>query len=244
MNVTRLALCGVFGLGLGACVDGSDSAALRIIGNVAPADGCVVDSASTTFRDDGRIEAGSLVGYIFTPSARNDLQTVGDELTGPKTIYVDHARVRLNFYDPDFQGSFDDSLVNFSVATSGSIEPNGGTAAFSFEIVPPELLAMIRPRLGDMVAGQPPPRTVIDAIVQLVGSRGGGGGDEVSNEYRYPIEVCVGCIAVDLGACTSLTEGFEAQTGGFCNAEQDGVLECCDGLRTCPAVAVPPPAAN
>jgi hypothetical protein len=242
MNVTRLVLCGVFGLGLGACVSGADSAPLRILGNVAPAADCVVDSASTTFLDDGTIESGASVGYVFTPSARNDLQTIGDELTGPKTIYVTHARVLLNFYDPDFQGSFDDSLVNFSVATSGALEPNGGTAAFSFEIVPPELLAMVGERLGTPSTTNPRPRTVIDAKVQLIGSRGGGGGEEESNEYHYPVEVCVGCLAVDVGACADLPSSFTPRTGGACNVAQDGLLDCCDGFATCPAA--PPPAAN
>jgi hypothetical protein len=239
MNVTRLAFCGVVGLGLGACVDSADSAALRILGNVAPGDGCSVDSASTTFLDDGIIEANDRFGYVFTPSARNDLQTIGDELTGPKTIYVTHARVLLNFYDPDLQGAFDDSLVNFSVATSGAIEPNGGTAAFSFEIVPPELLTLIGDRLGDPTDENPRPRTVIDAKVQLVGSRGGGGGEEESNAFRYPVEVCVGCLAIDLGPCENLDSSFMPQTGGVCNAAQDGVLECCDNFTTCPAAPQP-----
>lgn len=236
MNVRMFALCGVVGFGLAACVDGSQSAGLRIIGNVAPAEGCAVDSTSMTFFDNGVIEAGSFNGYVFTPSARNDLQTVGDELLGPKTIYVTHASIQLRFYDPDFENiTSDGSLLTFRAPTAGAIEPNGGTAAFSFEIVPPELLALIGERLGGPTLENPRPRTTIDAQVQLFGSRGGGGGEEESNVYRYPVDVCNGCLSSDLGACADLPAGFEPSLGGACNAVQDGVVECCDNFMVCPA---------
>lgn len=236
MNVRMLALCGVLGLGAGACVDPGDSAPLRILGNVAPGDGCSVDSASTTFYDDGVIEAGSSFGYIFTPTVRNDLQTVGEELIGPKTIYVTHARVSLHFYDPSFENvTSDSSLLVFQVPTSGSIEPNGGLSAFSIEITPPELLALIGARLGPPSAENPRPRTVIDARVQLIGARGGGGGEEESNVFRYPIEVCNGCLEADLGPCAELPTGFEPRIGGACAAAQDGVVDCCDNYTVCPA---------
>lgn len=241
MNVRMLALCGLAGLGAAACVGSEESAPLRILGNAAPGDGCSVDSASTIFLDDGVIEAGSAFGYIFTPTVRNDLQTVGDELIGPKTIYVTHARVSLRFYDPAFEDiTSDNSLLVFQVPTSGSIEPNGGLSAFSFEVTPPELLALIGQRLGGPTVENPRPRTTLDARVQLYGSRGGGGGEEISNVYRYPIEVCNGCLSADLGACVDLPADFEARTGGVCNTDQDGIVDCCDNFTVCPAVAPEP----
>jgi hypothetical protein len=244
MNVRMLALCGFVGLGLGACVDDGSDAPLRIIGNVAPGEGCSIDSASTTFQDDGVIEASSIIGYVFTPSVRNDLQIVGDEAIGPKTIYVTHAKVEIQFYDPDFENvTTDSSLLKFQVPTSGAVDPDGGTSAFSFEIVPPELLSLIGARLGQPTATNPLPRTVLDARVQMVGSRGGGGGEVTSNVFRYPVEVCNGCVQVELGDCALLTTGFMGSTGGACNALQDGVLECCNGGEVCPA-APPPAAAN
>lgn len=240
MNVRMLALVGMAGLGAGACVDNNADSGLRIIGNVSPGDGCVVDSASTTFQDDGRIEASSVIGYVFTPSVINDLVTVGDEPIGPKTIYVTHAKVTIDFYDPALEGTGGDaSLVDFRVPVSGSIEPNGGTAGFSFEVVPPELLAAI----GEVLPapnGTLLPRTTLDVRVQIVGTRGGGGGTVMSNVFRYPVEVCNGCVLVDRGACTALPADFMASTGGVCNTLQDGVLDCCDNFTVCPAVAPEP----
>ena len=91
MNVRMLALVGMAGLGAGACVDNNADSGLRIIGNVAPGDGCVVDGASTTFQDDGVIEVTSAIGYVFTPSVINELATFGEEAIGPKTIYITHG---------------------------------------------------------------------------------------------------------------------------------------------------------
>src|SRR5688572_22304683 len=118
MNVRMLALAlvGVAGLGAGACVDSSSDSGLRIIGNVAADDGCVVDGASTKFLDSGFIDANSVVGYKFTPAVINDLITSAEGQDAAKTIYVTHARVDIAFYDPDFQNlSVDAGLLEFQV---------------------------------------------------------------------------------------------------------------------------------
>ncbi len=238
MNVRMFALVGTAGLalGAGACVDTNADSGLRIIANSAPGDLCVVDPSALTFQDDGIIDANSFFGYLFTPIVTNDLVTFGDELTAPKTIYVTHARVDIKFYDPSFNDlPVDRGLVHFQVATSGSIEPNGGRVGLSFEVVPVDLLAAIGDQLPDPMNGVPPSRTTLDVSVQLVGTHGGD--EVVSNVFRYPVEVCDGCLVANVGACTLLPEGFEAQTGGVCNTLQDGVLECCDssGALVCPA---------
>lgn len=234
MNRTIFAFAGL--AGLGACVDTGVGAPLRILGNVAPADGCVVDSGSMTFQDDGVIDASSPFGYVFTPSVRNDLTAAEGEPISPKTIYITHARVQLAFYDPDFEDiTSDESLLDFRVPIGGSIEPNGGRGGFSFEITPPELLQLIEARLPAPTMDNPFPRTAIDAQIQIFGTRGGGGGEEDSNVFRYPIEVCIGCLENDMGACMSLPAGFQARTGGACNVLQDGVVDCCDNFMVCPA---------
>ncbi len=238
MNVRMLALCGVLGLGAGACVDNYSDSGLRILGNVAPGGQCDVDSSSTTFHDDGLIDANSPLGYVFTPSVINDLQTREGEPIGPKTIYVTAARVRISFYDPDFDDlPVDASLLRFQVPTSGAIEPNGGTAAYSFEVVPAELLAAIGARLPDPTTEKPLSRTTLDVSVQMVGSHGAS--EVVSNAFRYPIEVCDSCVLNDVGSCDTLPDGFVARTGGSCNVFQDGVIDCCDNFTVCPAT---PPA--
>lgn len=235
MNVRMLALVGVAGLGAGACVGNNSDSGLRILGNVAPGAACDVDSSSTTFVDDGLIDAQSPIGYVFTPSVVNDLQTVSGEPIGPKTIYVTGARIDIRFYDPDFASlAVDASLLEFQVPTSGSIEPNGGTAAYSFEIIPPELLDRLAVELPDPGPGEIS-RTTLDVAITMVGTHGNG--EVTSNTFHYPVEVCDSCVYNDVGACASLDTTFMARTGGACNAFQDGVIDCCDNFTVCPAQA-------
>ncbi|HUQ01774.1 MAG TPA: hypothetical protein VM261_04725 [Kofleriaceae bacterium] len=230
-----LALVGTAGLAAGCVANNSDSG-MRIVGNVAVGDTCVVDGAATTFLDNGLIDTASIVGYIFTPAVVNDLVTVGDEPTGPKTIYVTHARVDIDFYDSNFADlSVDPGLLRFRVPTSGSVEPNGGRSGFSFEVVPPELLAAIGDQLPVPTQEAPLSRTTLDVSVTMVGTHGSG--EVVSNTFRYPVEVCKGCVAIDVGPCTGVPAGFEPALGGACGVLQDGTLECCDDYTVCPAVA-------
>jgi len=222
------------------CVQNGADAPMRIVGNVAPGEGCAVDSSSTTFNDDGVIEVASTYGYIFTPSVVNDITVIEGEAEAPKIIYVEGARVEIDFYDTvTFDpASFEPDLLKFQVPTSGIIDPGGGLNAFSFEIVPPELLAAIDAVLPPPVDGQPPPRTTLDVRVQMFGTKGGG--DVESQVFRYPVEVCDGCLVSNVGACADLPSGFTASTGGACNVLQDGVLDCCtnaSGIAVCPAVA-------
>ncbi len=226
--IQTLALSGLASLAA-ACVDGAADAPMRILGNVVPEEGCAVDSSSKLFNDDGIIEASSTIGYVFTPSVINEITVVDGERVGPKTIYVTHARVEIAFYDAAF--SADAALLTFQTPVAGVIDPGGGTSAFSFEIVPQELLAAIGVQLGPVAI--PAPRTVLDVRVQMVGTKGGG--EVESNIFRYPVEVCVGCLRVDQGACATLPTDFSAATGGTCNLVQDGALDCCDNFTVCPA---------
>jgi hypothetical protein len=198
-----------------------------------------VDGTSTTFQDDGIIESGSLFGYVFTPSVINEISVIGEELEGPKTVYVTGANVDIFFYDPAFNDlPVDASATRFRVPVAGAIAPNGGRSGFSFEVVPPEVLAAVGARLGAPTATNPIPRTTLDVQIQMVGTRGGN--EIVSNVFRYPVEVCVGCLSTDLGACSLLTDSVMPAPGGSCNIVQDGFVDCCDNFAVCPAA--PPPA--
>lgn len=233
-HVHLLSLSLVGALALGACVDGDADAPMRIIGNVVPASGCVVDSSSNTFYDDGVIQTDALAGYIFTPSVVNEITLRDGEARGPKTIYVTGARVEIDFYDPAFDSLVvDASLLRFQVPVAGAIDPGGGKAAFSFEVVPQELVVKIGERLATITDARQ--RTVLDVRIQMVGTKGGG--SVQSNVFRYPVEVCIGCLLYDAGACATLPQGFSARTGGACQTAQDGVTDCCDNGTTCPAVA-------
>lgn len=221
---------------LGGCVDGNADAAMRIVANIAPDEGCSVDSSSNIFIDDGVIDTLTGQGYVFTPSVVNEIILGEDEVTGPKTIYVEGANVEISFFDTERfpAANFDAELLKFQVPTSGSIEPGGGTAAFSFEIVPLELIDAVAAVLGDRVPGEESPRTTLDITIQMFGTRGSNAIE--SKVFRYPVQICVDCLRVDNGSCAGLSSSFTPSVGGACNLYQDVNLDCCDNFTVCPAV--------
>ncbi len=227
----------------GACVDNNADSGLVILRNVAPELGCVVDPASDVVRTSGVIEDDAAAGYVFTPVVRNDLTTVAGENTTAKSIFINGARVTIDFYDATLftaaeQAQFDtDGLTKFVVPSSGAIDPDGGLQTFHLEIVPDVLLAKIAPKLATSTTAS----TMLDVRIQFFGTRSGS--DVSSNTFRYPVEVCHGCLTRSLGACEGLPMDLEVQTGGACGPDQDGVVDCCtatDGTQVCPAVGTMP----
>lgn len=232
-----LMLAAALGALASGCVSNDADSGMRILFNAAAGDACLVDGSTDTFIGSGTIDSASGIGYVFTPVVINDIVTLEGELTGPKTIYIEGANVDIAFYDSDtFSASdFQGSLLSFAVPTSGSIGPNGGRSGFAFEIVPPELLAAMHPTIVELPSGV----TTLDVRVQMFGTRGGG--EITSQTFRYPVQVCAGCLVEDVGACALLDPSFEAATGGTCNPAQDAILECCDNFMVCPAMPPPMP---
>ena len=230
----------------GACVDNNADSGLVILRNVAPGLGCIADPGSAEVRTSGIIEDDAVGGYVFTPVVRNDIVAFEGENLTAKSIFIGGARVTIDYSDPDLftaaeQATFDtDGLTKFVVPSSGAIDPNGGMQTFHLEIVPPELLALIAPKLAAMTT-DPSPSTMLDVRVQFFGTRAGS--DVSSNTFRYPVQVCHGCLTNALGPCDTLAPDVEVQTGGECNPAQDGVTDCClaaDSSLVCPAVAPTP----
>ena len=230
----------------GACVDNNADSGLVILRNVAPGLGCIADPGSAEVRTSGIIEDDAVGGYVFTPVVRNDIVAFEGENLTAKSIFIGGARVTIDFSDPDLftaaeQATFDtDGLTKFVVPSSGAIDPNGGMQTFHLEIVPPELLALIAPKLAAMTT-DPSPSTMLDVRVQFFGTRAGS--DVSSNTFRYPVQVCHGCLTNALGPCDTLSSSIEARVGGVCGPDQDGVVDCClaaDSSLVCPAVAPTP----
>lgn len=231
-----------------ACVDNNADSGLVLLRNVAPTEGCIVSTSGDVSQASGVIEVESRAGYVMTPLLRNDLVTVEGESTTSKSIFIQGAKVTIEFYDEDLftaaeiEAMTTDGLVRFVAPTSGAIEPNGGLQTYQLEVVPTELFALIAPKLVAS-ATDPTPSTVLDVHVQFYGERTSG--DSVSsNTFRYPVEVCKGCLTNIVGACEGLPTDGEYRTGGVCNPAQDGIADCCTdaaGARVCPAVAATPP---
>ena len=220
-------LVGAFGLS--ACADGGDT--IQILRNQLPQAGCVVpDSDTGTFLPRGRIESTAADGYLFTPLVENRaVQNAAAE----RTVFVNGANVDLKFSgdlfsDGEIKAFNDAGLTRFKQSFSGSIRA-GGLASFAFEVLPKGLLEEIDSRLGVGEFAQ------VIAEVEVLGSLDGG--EIESNLFSYPIQVCKGCLLQNLGSCDALISD-DVNTGGVCQALQDGLLDCCtdaEGAQVCPA---------
>ena len=125
------------------------------------------------------------------------------------------------------------NLIGYQPASVPVNIPAGGLASFAFEVLPKGLLDEIDNRLAD---GQ---STQVVAQVEVLGTLDGS--DVESNLFSYPIEVCKGCLIQNLGSCESIISE-EINTGGVCQALQDGILDCCtnaEGALVCPAQNLP-----
>jgi hypothetical protein len=231
----KLLLAGTLSCQVACTADGAES--MQIIRNQLPGEGCEISTTeSGAYQPRGRIDVSSVNGYRFTPLVKSFAVIPENENT-LRRIFVEGANV-----DIVFQGSNQPTLgaglensINFRAPFSGSIEA-GGSTAFDFDIVTRELLA----DLVDDVTPESPVQ--IQASITVVGELDGDGIE--SNTFKYPVEVCDGCMTNQLGPCLGLSDEVEYSTGGVCNTKQDGALDCCtaeDGSLTCPAVAIPIP---
>ena len=178
-------------------------------------------------------------GYFFTPVVENTAQTVMGTSENQRLVTIKGAEVKL---DATLAGGDEftfssDSLQNFTVRTSGSVEPDGGTISLGFEILGIDHIM----ELQSAVSPDAPAQVIAKVVV--FGELSDGGVE--SEPFEYPVTVCEGCLTVDVGACADLPADFETQlTGGECNPLQDAAVECCtdaDGNLVCPAVSTASP---
>ena len=209
--------------GLAGCVASDADANIVILRNQALTDMCVATGdPEGAFYSAGLIDTGSRFGYLFSPVVQNFAMDI--EGTSLRIAFIHGARIDIHFADDDREAALggQDGLTRFQVPLSGSIEP-GGTTGLIFEIVPASLLPQLVD--GDLL--------LVD--VRIFGEMGGSGFESAT--FRYPVEVCVGCLGTNLGPCSDLPMDYEA-AGHPCGGLQDGGGECCedaDGELRCPA---------
>jgi len=227
--------CALFS-GATGCVDSGE--VLFIIQNQVPTrgeNGCVIPAArGTEFRGRGVVDTQGLFGYQVYPVAESRAEVVnGDSIA--RTVTVRGAEVSLEFQDDLFPPEAlaemkTNGLTEFTQRFSGSIDPTGGQATFTVNVLSPVLLQ----KLGGLVSGDT--ITYAIATIRIVGTMGGG--NIKSDPFEFPIDICNGCLIHDLGACDALPVGFSAAKGGECNPFQDAPVDCCTagGSKICPAV--------
>jgi len=205
--------------------------ALVILHNVAPGEGCTLSaSEGGEFIARGRIDTQADTGYVFNPLVQNNAIAKGATEEAQRLALVEGADIDLSFMD-GFTPSGSPDLTP-TAYFSGAIDANGGITVFSFYLFDKQFMNESFANLAsDQVAR-------IDAVVTVFGQLGGG--DARSVPFHYSVDVCNGCMTVDLGACTGLPSDYEALAGGECNTLQDVPLECCDDGTVCPAVPATP----
>lgn len=213
---------------LAACVQSGDETVL-ILHNVAPADGCTISAeAGAGYLSTGVIDVNTIRGYTFTPVAENTAQS--GEGGNNYIAFVSGAHVNVHFADDALESALADTdLTRFEVPISGSIDPDGGTTAFAFEVVPGELINMLATEIEDPLRD----RVLLLVDISIFGDINNGGFE--TQTFRYPVEVCDGCLFNNVGACSDYPTGTEfPNPGNGCNIAQDYTVDCCDGV--CPAV--------
>jgi hypothetical protein len=220
------------------CVD--DDLSLVILQNQVPGANCTIEANPTTeFRARGIIDARADFGYLFTPVVRNYAVTGGSVTEAQRLIQVQGADVELQiqpgvFTEEELAALVADQplLTRFSARFSGVVEPDGGTTAFQFTLLSKALLDALATKLADDGSNL----AAVQATVTIFGTMAGS--DIKSDPFTYWVDVCDGCMQVDVGSCVDLPANFEASSGGECNELQDVPLECCTSSTSalvCPA---------
>jgi hypothetical protein len=210
-------------LAMGACVaDGGDEG-FNIVHNLSPGNTCTL-APGGAFISGGRIEVGSPNGYVLTPEFVSRI-TQSEGTDAQRTIALRGARIELTnaATGAAFAGGKFTSLFAASL-------PPGGSSVAAFEVVPTSIL--------DQVAVTADTRVTILAKITPYGALGGSGDELDGVEFQYPISVCSGCVAFNLGACP-LPAGTMIPAGNGCNQFQDGQVGCCataTGQLLCPAI--------
>jgi hypothetical protein len=205
----------------GACTTDAGQS-LVILQNALPGDSC--DGAdSAQFISQGVIDVASSGGYTMRPVLQNRaIASAGAS-----------RRAQLEGYNVDitYPGSgscsTDASLTSFSRLVGVSIEPQS-TAILTVELLPAQLIASCSVSGDDVVD--------VVAEIQFFGEMDGG--DLESTTFRYPVQVCDGCLVEDLGMCADLTGSESISNGSSCNPYQDYPVTCCtnsSGQEICPA---------
>lgn len=232
LHVARNLLFGlVASVSAAGCVTNAGDV-LFILQNQVPGEDCTVSpSAGDQFRPEGLIDTGASAGYFFTPVIESRATVPAGQEPSRRNVALQGADITLQLFDENGDPqSFSQAPTEFSTRFSATVEP-GGTTGVGFEILKLSHLSELEGLVGDG-------RWQVLAQVTVFGQLSGG--DVESEPFVYPINVCSGCLEVDLGDCASLPSGFVSdQLGGICNDLQDAVLECCDdnGTKVCPAVS-------
>jgi hypothetical protein len=231
IRLTTVGIVGALAVCLAAC-SATPPGAFIIVQNQVPNADCTIPAAKgSLYQGEGIVDLSIAQGYVLFPLLENDFPSPNAGQT------VDGNRIALSGFDVEvglpenfepgpiaekiqsLATSLDErerTLVAYSTLTSGSVGSGGGNTASHVDVLPGDLINAIR-ALGAVSADK---TYWIDVSVR---ARGNTLSQDVrSDAFHYPIQLCDGCLAVDVGQCT----GVPAATS--CTPGQDGFVRCCE----------------
>jgi hypothetical protein len=232
--MTRLCAIAIIAALVG-CADNGDEA-LLILQNQFPQEECIISGdEDSVVQDDGTLDVVGGSGYLFTPLVKNTaVGATGTE--AQRRLFIKSARVDISFADvslfseAELQQYEDVGLTRFEVPLAGSVSPDGGTLALSFDIIQSALTRV----LSDKIAGDA--ELLVLADIRVRGTLGGSTVE--SQKFRFAVRVCANCLVASVGTCEQFREsGAEALPGNPCNPFQDSPVDCClqGNVNFCPA---------
>ena len=211
-----------------------------IVQNQVPQTGCTVTGdVSAFYRPEGFLDVSivsdqATAGYLIFPLLENDLPgvTAGQTVDGNRIALAGwHVHLSTNA-TPMIQGVFDDpgnqSFIDYTVPTSGSVASGGGHTPSSVDSFPPDLARLVRNQ-GELTNTT---TITVDATIHAIGNTING--SIQSDDFHYPITVCDGCLVANTAMCPF--RATPTNPGNPCNPAQDDPVDCCtmSGKQVCP----------
>jgi hypothetical protein len=216
----------------------------EILNDQIPTPGtCTVPVDPTAYQGQGLLDVSIVrsefqTAYFFFPLIENNLpRPTGD---------LDSNQIQITGFDVDIAtvGAVSDSAaavfasstaspyLHYQTTWSGGVSSGGGQISAMVKAFPVPLAQQLL-AAGNLDAS---PSLTVNLKIQALGSTNTGRSMQ-SDPFNFPVSICAGCLAANLGPCP--LAATPANAGNACNAAQDQAVDCCtlNGALICPAVA-------
>jgi hypothetical protein len=217
----------------------------EILNDQVPTAGtCTIPVDPTLYEGQGTLDVSIVrssfpTAYFFFPLIENNLPHPSGTL--------DANQIQITGFDVDIStvGAVSDAVaavfassaaspyLHYQTTWSGGISSGGGQLSARVEAFPVPLAQQL------LAAGNldTSPSLTVNLKIQVLGSTSSGRSMQ-SDPFTFPVSICAGCLAANLGACP--LAAAPANLGNACNPAQDQSVDCCtfNGALICPAAAV------
>jgi hypothetical protein len=237
-----LLVAAAFSLGLVAC--GRTPGQFEILNDQVPIStggGCAVPVDPSTYQGEGTLDLSVVrsdfgSAYFVFPLIENNLPASTNGSLDPNEIQLSGFQIDITSIGAPppaaVQQVFKDggALLHYQIPWSGGISSGGGQLSAIVEAFP---VALAQAIVGAAGVGVDPFLTV-DLTIQALGTTNSGTHMQ-SDPFHFPVRVCSGCLANNVGPCP--LAAAPTGEGNGCNPAQDVPVDCCtdNGALICPA---------